>query len=49
MEIEEEKVYEVVDELEKAKKSLYELYGDESIETTEIKHIDKAISLLKES
>ncbi len=43
----EDKIKEVVEELEKAKEALFSLYGDESVRTKEIEHIEKAISKLE--
>ncbi len=34
-------------ELEKAKEALFSLYGDESVKTKEIEHIEKTISKLE--
>ncbi len=41
------KIEEVVKELEKAKEALFSLYGDESVSTKEIEHIDEAITKLE--
>ena len=43
----EKKIKEVIEELEKAKEALFSLYGDETVNTKEIEHIEKAISKLE--